>query len=71
MYNTFNIIGTPATASVASTFGQVGLVKLKTLTGSFPRQKVSPVSQPSDYTVQEAGKAQTDGLHGKKEHWGK
>jgi hypothetical protein len=45
--------------------------QLKTLTGSFPRQTVSPASQPSDYTVQEAGKAQTDGLHGKKEHWGK
>ena len=31
--NTFNIMGTPATASVASTFGQVGLVKLQTLSG--------------------------------------
>ena len=32
--NTYNIIGIPATASVASTFGQVGLVKLKTVTGT-------------------------------------
>ena len=32
--NTFNISGVPATAFVASTFGQVGLVKIKTLTGT-------------------------------------
>lgn len=32
--NTFNISGVPTTAFVASTFGQVGLVKLKTITGT-------------------------------------
>jgi len=30
----FNITGTPSTANVACTFGQVGLVKLKTVTGT-------------------------------------
>ena len=32
--NSFNITGTPSTANVACTFGQVGLVKLKTVTGT-------------------------------------